>query len=278
MSTLDDILSRALLAPERTMPRDIVRPRGASPGLRPATAEPEASDTTAAADLRALCETVIRHTPATTVGAFVTDQVPEPRSALVLACVLELTDTNDGARFWWQYAAGAGQPAAAYCLYLHHLALGETRVASWWHRQTNEVQPYPGPRSSRKRTSVHWKDDEVMPAVLQDSDGASTTTLLHVLRRLATDHAPQPRSAAVTELMAYMPIAVAVGYLREPDSELPLPGPDFACQIHNLLAAATERPDSPSDLPARPPARPTERRANNRTEERNQHVDEAATR
>ncbi|MEU3527694.1 hypothetical protein AB0E62_28135 [Streptomyces sp. NPDC038707] len=28
---------------------------------------------------------------------------------------LRLTDTDDGARFWRQYAAGAGQPAA-YCL------------------------------------------------------------------------------------------------------------------------------------------------------------------
>ncbi|MGW2690216.1 hypothetical protein ACWC6I_44630 [Streptomyces sp. NPDC001414] len=278
MSTLDDILSRALLASERTMPHDIVRPRGASPGLRPATPEPETSDTTAAADLRALCETVVRHTPATDIGAFVTDQVPEPRSALVLACVLELTDTNDGARFWWQYAAGAGQPAAAYCLYLHHLALGETRVAGWWHRQTNEVHLSPRPRTSRKRASGHWKDDEVVPAVLQDDDGASTTTLLHVLRRLATDHATQPRPAAVTELMTYVPLAVAVGYLREPDSELPLPGADFACQIRNLLTSATERPASPSDLPARPQARPAERRANKWTEERSQHVDETASR
>jgi hypothetical protein len=41
---------------------------------------------------------VVRHTPATAVAAFITDQVPEPRSALVLACVLQLTDTDDGAR------------------------------------------------------------------------------------------------------------------------------------------------------------------------------------
>ncbi|MEU1710895.1 hypothetical protein ABZ478_37300 [Streptomyces sp. NPDC005706] len=30
-----------------------------------------------------------------------------------------------------QYAAGAGQPAAAYCLYLHRLAAGEDTTASW---------------------------------------------------------------------------------------------------------------------------------------------------
>ncbi|GHB72103.1 hypothetical protein GCM10010377_73370 [Streptomyces viridiviolaceus] len=54
----------------------------------------------------------------------------------VLACILQLTDTDEGARFWWQYAAGAGQAAAAYCVYLHHLALGERNTAEWWHRRS----------------------------------------------------------------------------------------------------------------------------------------------
>jgi hypothetical protein len=220
---------------------------------------------------------VVRHTPATAVAAFITDQVPEPRSALVLACVLQLTDTDDGARFWWQYAAGAGQPAAAYCLYLHHLALGETHAARWWHAQTNEVQPDPTTRTPRKRTTILW-DDDMVPAVLRNGDGASTTTLLRVLRRLAS-HVSRPRSAVVAELMTYMPIAVAVGYLREPDSELPLPGPGFACQIRARLAAAAERPDRPSDLPARRQARPARRQETGPSERRNhRQVDEAATR
>ncbi|MDL5206514.1 hypothetical protein [Streptomyces sp. ALI-76-A] len=30
-----------------------------------------------------------------------TDQVPDPCSALVLACILQLTGTDEGARFWW---------------------------------------------------------------------------------------------------------------------------------------------------------------------------------
>ncbi len=77
----------------------------------------------AAEDLCALCETLLAHTPPTAVADFLTDQVPEPRSALALACVLQLADTDEGARFWWQYAAGVGR-AAAYCRYLHHLAQG----------------------------------------------------------------------------------------------------------------------------------------------------------
>ncbi|MFI6209103.1 hypothetical protein ACIBAI_22305 [Streptomyces sp. NPDC051041] len=277
MTTLQDILSRALLAPDRTVPRDTAQPQDTGPSVRPVTAAGQTPNTAAAADLKALCETVIRHTPATAVAAFITDQVPEPRSALVLACVLQLTDTDDGARFWWQYAAGAGQPAAAYCLYLHHLALGETHAARWWHTQTNEVQPKPTTRTTRRRTAVLW-DDDMVPAVLQDGDGASTTTLLRVLRRLA-GHVSRPRSAVVAELMTYMPIAVAVGYLREPDSELPLPGPGFAHQIRARLAAAAKRPDRPSDLPARRQTRPTRRRETEPSERRNhRQIDEAATR
>ncbi|MEV1026601.1 hypothetical protein [Streptomyces sp. NPDC050264] len=48
------------------------------------------------------------HTSASAVADFVTEQVPQPRSALVLACLLQLTETSDGARSWWEYAAGAG--------------------------------------------------------------------------------------------------------------------------------------------------------------------------
>ncbi|MFF9757569.1 hypothetical protein ACF1FC_33185 [Streptomyces sp. NPDC014344] len=276
MTTLKDLLSRALLAPDRTVPRDTAQPRDTNPAVRPVITGGHTPNTAAAADLRALCETVVRHTPATAVAAFITDQVPEPRSALVLACVLQLTDTDDGARFWWQYAAGAGQPAAAYCLYLHHLALGETHAARWWHTQTNEVQPETA-STPRARTAVLW-DDDVVPAVLRDGDGASTTTLLRVLRRLAS-HVSRPQSAVVAELMTYMPIAVAIGYLREPDSELPLPGPGFACQIRTRLAAAAERPDRPSDLPARRQASPTRRRETAPSERRtHRQIDEAAAR
>jgi hypothetical protein len=52
--------------------------------------------------------------------------------ALVFACLLHLTDHHESAQFWWQLAAGAGHRAAAYCLHLHHLALGETREARHW--------------------------------------------------------------------------------------------------------------------------------------------------
>ncbi|MFE6885822.1 hypothetical protein [Streptomyces sp. NPDC057702] len=240
MTTLEDVLSRALLVPDRALPSDTVS-NDPVPDDHPVPAATGATPrTTAAEDLRALCETLVRHTPSTTVATFVTDQVPDPQSALVLACVLQMADTDDGARFWWQYAAGAGQPAAAYCLYLHHLALGEIHVARWWHTQIDTFD-----------SDIAPPDGAPAATHLQHGDHTSTSTLLRLLRRLAR-HVARPRTAVVTELMSYMPLAVAVGYIRQPDSELPLPGPDFAGRVRTLLAEAAERPDSLNEpLPAR---------------------------
>ncbi|MFI1076264.1 hypothetical protein [Streptomyces puniciscabiei] len=200
----------------------------------------EAANTTAAKGLRALCEVLVTHTT-TEVGAFITDQLPEPASAMVLACILQLTDTDDGARFWWQYAAGAGLAAAAYCLYLHHLSLGEDDTAQWWHRQTDDVQPTPPTDSPSHRGRI---------------DTAPTSTLLRILRRMAGQVTRRPRSAAVNELMKFVPTAVAVGYLCEPDMELPLPGPDFARKIRSLLTTAASQPSTPVDRPSRLETRP----------------------
>ncbi|MER7491137.1 hypothetical protein ABT033_00480 [Streptomyces pharetrae] len=97
----------------------------------------------AAEDLRALCETLVTHIPHRR-HRLRHRPGPRTRSALVLACVLQLSETGDGARYRWQYAAGARQAAAACCRYLHHLALGEVDTARWWHRQTDDVQPAPG--------------------------------------------------------------------------------------------------------------------------------------
>ncbi|MFF8592309.1 hypothetical protein ACF061_12820 [Streptomyces sp. NPDC015220] len=249
MTHIEEILSRALLVRDRAVPRDIV-PTTAS-AAPPAGDPPPATGSTpnaAAEDLRALCETLVTHTPATTVAQFVTDQLPEPRSALILACVLQLTDTDDGARFWWQYAAGAGQAAAAYCLYLHHLAQGESDAADWWHRQTDDVQPPPEP--TRQEPQNPPADHCWYPANHRVTH-SSTTTILRILRHLAKT-TTRPRTAAVSELMTYVPTAVAAGYLRQPEMELPMPGGDFAHRIRTLLTAAANRPAAPTSLPSRP--------------------------
>lgn len=213
---IEELLSRALLVRERTVPRDVIP----SPAPTPAaerhaeTTGQDAQPNAATEDLHALCETLVLHTPPATVVKFVTDQVPEPRSALVLACVLQLTDTAEGARFWWQYAAGAGQAAAAYCLYLHHLALGERETAEWWHRQVDAVQPTP--------EAPAWDDGSSWNPAENRITSASTSQFMRILRHLA-QQTVRSRPASVCKLMAYIPTVVTAGYLREPDSELPCP-------------------------------------------------------
>ncbi|MBZ4014460.1 hypothetical protein [Streptomyces purpurogeneiscleroticus] len=249
MTRIEELLSRTLLVRERTMPRDFVPPATLPPGdnFADRAPEPAPASSTAAEDLRALCETLVTHTPTRAVADFVTDQVPGPRSALVLACVLQLTDTDDGARFWWQYAAGAGQTAAAYCLYLHHLALGEDDAANWWLHQADDA---PAP-SAEPLAQEHPSTSPVPcpPPTLQIAN-ASITTVLHLLRNLGK-HTARTRSAAVTELMDYIPTAVATGYLYQPDMELPTPGPDFANRVSGLLTAAADV-DAPRATPSRP--------------------------
>lgn len=68
-------------------------------------------------------------------GAFGPDDQMDVDGALVFACLLHLTGHPESAQFWWQLAAGAGSRAAAYCLHLHHLRLGEVREAQHWLHQ-----------------------------------------------------------------------------------------------------------------------------------------------
>jgi hypothetical protein len=202
------------------------------PGPRQAS-DPGAS--AAAQDLRLLCETVVGRSDALThLRAFLARSLPEPPGARVLGCILQLTAREDSARFWWQYAAGAGDPAATYCLYLHHLALGERGEANWWHTQTDAAPAPP-------------------EAAALEPEAATTATTLRVLRALKT------RTAAMRDpvgaVLAYVP--AAVGYVDD-DLDLPLPDPDFVDRIKAFAdsSAAVPRRRCPSPpLPERRPAR-----------------------
>lgn len=72
----------------------------------------------AAGSLRILCEAALtRPGSLNDLNAFISQSMPEPAGARVLGSILHLAASYDSARSWWQYAAGAGDPAA-YCLYL----------------------------------------------------------------------------------------------------------------------------------------------------------------
>ncbi|MCZ4121860.1 hypothetical protein [Streptomyces sp. H39-S7] len=237
MTSIDQLLARALLMREPGVPRDVVTYEDghASGGAQDVLSWPSTSPfdgnhpgRDAAYDLRTLCETVVTRTAATSLSDFVTEQLPDPRGARVLGCILHLADSEDGARFWWQYAAGAGDDVASYCLYLHHLALGETHAAAWWGEQTRiDTQPAP------ETVNLPGYAD---PADNLDLD-SSTPTVLRVLGRLLSP-ADRSRTEVVTAVMEYVPSAVAAGYVDNPDFEIPLPGPHFADHIAIILAAA----------------------------------------
>ncbi|MFE9769544.1 DUF6207 family protein [Streptomyces sp. NPDC005808] len=225
MSTIDDLLTRALQLKDPHIPADTVAYDDAYPGLPPdglPLAEGWArdlADETAAAHLRSLCEAAITHSLPGQIADFITEQVPGPRWAWILGCLLHLAEADDGAQFWWQYAAGAGVSAAAYCLYLHHRALGDRHAAAFWHDQSN------------------IPDDE-------DPDGyelfaePSVPVLLRVLEHLT------PPGRTLTEatlaVMDYVAAVVAAGYAHHPEYEIPLPGPYFAEHLEIILAATSD--------------------------------------
>ncbi|MEU9894765.1 hypothetical protein ACIBCS_07170 [Streptomyces phaeochromogenes] len=106
---------------------------------RPAPADPpSALPERTAYDLRTLCRGIVRDPGATgRVSAF--DTAREPEGALSFSCLLYLADEEEGARFWWQYAAGAGNVTSALCLYLLHLSHGEMHDARHWAHQVDDL-------------------------------------------------------------------------------------------------------------------------------------------
>ncbi|MEU1071032.1 hypothetical protein ABZ404_00115 [Streptomyces sp. NPDC005878] len=199
---------------------------------------PPLDEVSAAQDLTVVCETFVIHPDALDdLKLFFARALPEPAGARVLGCMLHLAGRPESARFWWQYAAGAGDAAATFCLGLHHRALGEHPEADWWHIQTDTL--------SAHRASAGDVD---------------LTTTLRILRALRTGPLPVPDP--VHAVLDYIPAALS--YVDD-DLDLPLPDPDFADHITALTrhAATARAPRTslrrrPAPLPERPlRARPT---------------------
>jgi hypothetical protein len=186
--------------------------RHAVPCQEPAADAPEDRPRRARTDLQRLCHVLISQPEALhAMSTFIGGRVLEPSGARVLACVLHLAGREDSARFWWQYAAGADDVAASYCLYLHHMTLGETEEADWWQDQ---VSPLHGAElrsdgADRYALALGW-----------------TTCLRIVVRHRAfTD--------ATTAALAYVRNAVQ---FVDDDLDLPLPDDGFAERIEQITA------------------------------------------
>ncbi|MFE2500089.1 DUF6207 family protein [Streptomyces scopuliridis] len=143
--------------------------------------------------------------------------------------------------------AGAGDDAASYCLYLHHLARGDSHAAAFWREQTGIDTP------QETNATSPAGDDAAADSLSVDT---SIPTVLRILSRL-TPAAGRGHSEATVAVMEYVAAAVAAGYAYRPDYEIPPPGPHFAEQIEIILAAASpgssrQRRPSSTALPNRP--------------------------
>ncbi|MFH8346103.1 hypothetical protein [Streptomyces sp. NPDC018045] len=166
----------------------------------------------AAQDLQRLCALVVGEPEALhQMSVFIGGRVLEPDGARVLACVLHLAGREDSARFWWQYAAGAGDTSAAYCLYLHHLSLAEVGEAHWWHAHADPDHP------ARARPSADAYDLFISWAIT-----------LEVAHEPGT---PPPPAAVV----GY--VSNAIQFTDNPDLDLPLPPVGFAERIAQLTTS-----------------------------------------
>jgi hypothetical protein len=206
-----------------------LRPMAARPGrmsMPNAAATAAATAATARASetvrhLRMLCRTVVEREGALQhMAAFLGRRIPQPAGARVLGCVLQLAGREDGARFWWQFAAGAGDAAAAFCLYLHHLTLGEAWEAELWRRQADGVDA---------AGTIGEKGEESEES---EEDGSSPGLVLRVLTRLRGSGG-EVLTARASAVLHYVPDAVR--FVDE--IELPLPDADFAERIEELTGA-----------------------------------------
>ncbi|MEV0531596.1 hypothetical protein [Kitasatospora sp. NPDC050463] len=63
----------------------------------------------------------------------------QPEGAEVFAALLYATGREEGAEYWWRFAAGSGSGTAAYCLHLYHLRFGETDDADYWRAWSDQL-------------------------------------------------------------------------------------------------------------------------------------------
>ncbi|MFF8903228.1 hypothetical protein ACF082_37865 [Streptomyces lydicus] len=153
----------------------------------------------------------------------------DPDGAVILGCVLQLAARDDSARFWWQFAAGAGEMSAACCLYLHHLSLGETPEADWWRTQMTadlgEAAPEVPEPAGTGREGIPWSSDTWTRMAIGLEDSPPTATVMWK---------PMVLPQAAAAVVSYVPTAIE--YVD--DVELPLPAAGFAERIEELTAHA----------------------------------------
>ncbi|MFF1548054.1 hypothetical protein [Streptomyces sp. NPDC058291] len=253
MTAIEQLLARARLHPRPDVPSDTVpyedTPYPAEHPDAHHPPRPHSHHKAAAGHLTTLCETALATVTPTSL-TFLTDQMPDLHSAWLLGCALHVADISQGARFWWQYAAGDGHAPACYSLSLYHQSRGEQHAADFYRRQAH-------PHTPARDTDTLTVAGTCPPH--QISFDASLPTVLHTLTRLCDGPGSRPvRRHRIEALTNYVAETVTRHYTRHPGIEIPVPEPRFADRVTWLLTATLPwkrrtRPPKHSEpgLPAR---------------------------
>lgn len=158
--------------------------------------------------------------------SFITGDHTDLAGATVFGCLLHLAGLREGARFWWQFAAGSGSARtapAAYCLFLDHSRRGEHHDARHWARELGRRGFRPGGRRDLREVRLC-----AQAAVLRYLDQLDDPDLGPV---------PLPRPGLSTVLSAFRPppVTTAVAGVAEPAGT---PRPGTGPLRHPALTAA----------------------------------------
>ncbi|MFJ1757260.1 hypothetical protein [Kitasatospora sp. NPDC088134] len=143
-------------------------------------------------ELRLLCTLVVSD-PASASGLarLVDSDVDRADGALVLGALLHLAGYEEGALFWWGFAAGLGSATAASCRWLHHQALGELADGELWRRRAEELarEPCTGQEGVPERSPVVPRTvrTALLAASMEGLDVTLPPRLAAVLKSLPVD-------------------------------------------------------------------------------------------
>ena len=148
----DVFAAHALLMASATCPSPVVEPSGIAAGEE------------AGRELDALCASVVLDPQASRdIALLAADCSLTTAGALAFGCLLHLAG-EEAAGFWWEFAAGAGEPEAAYLLMLDHKRRAEMRdEAMWRDRLIAALDPSPAARPNGPR----WSEQPALSARLR---------------------------------------------------------------------------------------------------------------
>lgn len=207
-------------APHARVPGHRARRRSAFGWSDPARDRPLDAER-ARRDLKAVClASVCAPKAGTHLDAFQACGHTDLAGAVVFGCLLHLAGLREGARFWWQFAAGSGSQrtaAAAYCLFLDHSRRGEHHDARHWARDLGRRGFRPSGRRDLREVRL-CAQAAVLRYVdqLEDPDLGPVPLPLPGLSGVLAAFLPPPVTVSVAALPAAAAPRPAPGPLRHP--------------------------------------------------------------